>query len=213
MRALDRIRQDEPNLRFEHDRVHGLIKDELRRYYEEAVLLGGIPSNGGSRSVGFLRRALTEHLELRLQGVFRLLTLVYPRNEILDAYHWIMSGRPDLRSNALEFLDSRVDLDFRPVLLSAAEHRKEDQMLKDARTHFEFTQLPYSVTLRHLLEARHPWVQACTCYVVSEAGMPDLMPWLDDLRRSHDPLLAETARFSFDRMAESRDGGGTQSPG
>jgi AAA family ATP:ADP antiporter len=208
IRALDRIRQDQPDLRFEHDRVNGLINDELRRYYEEAVLLGGIPDNGGSRSVGFLRRALTEHLELRLQGVFRLLTLIYPRNEILDAYHWIMSGRPDLRSNALEFLDSRVDLDFRPVLLSAAEHRKEAQILEDARTHFEFTQLPYSVTLRHLLEARHPWVQACTCYVVSDAGMPDLMPWLDDLRRSHDPLLAETARFSFDRMAESRDGGG-----
>ena len=208
MRALDRMRQDQHDLGFEQDRVNKLIKDELRRYYEEVVLLGSIPENGDQRSVRFLRRALTEHLDLRLEGIFRLLTLIYPRNEILDAYHWIMSGRPDLRSNALEFLDSRIDLELRPVILSAAEHRKGDQLLEDARTHFELVQLPYPVTLRHLLEARHSWVQACTCYVVSEAGMSDLLPWLDDLRRSHDPLLAETARFSFDRMAESRNGGG-----
>ena len=213
MRALDRIRQDQPDLRFEPDRVDRLIKDELRRYFEEAVLRGSIPDNGGPRSVGFLRCALTEHLELRLEGVFRLLTLIYPRNEILDAYHWIMSGRPDLRSNAFEFLDSRVDLDLRPVLLSAAEHRNGDQLLEDAREHFQLVQLPYRVTLRHLLEGTHPWLQACTCYVVAEAGMSDLLPWLDDLRRSHDPLLAETARFSFERMAESREGGAAESPG
>ena len=201
LRALDRIRKDEPDLDFGQQRVTAIIKNELRRYYQGAVLLGAIPSGGNPPSVAFLRRALSERVDRRLEAVFHLLTLIYPRNEILDSYHWIMSGRPDLRSNALEFLDSRVELSLRPTLLGAAEHRGAEELLNDARDFFEFEPLPYPATLRRLLLGSDPWLQACACYVVAEGPLSGLEPSLLELIAHPDPLVVETAQLARQRIA------------
>ncbi|MDA1312902.1 MAG: Npt1/Npt2 family nucleotide transporter, partial [Acidobacteria bacterium] len=209
LRALDRIRQDQPELDFDQQRVTAIIKKELRRYYQGAVLLGAIPSGpsgGDAPSVAFLRRALSERVDRRLEAIFRLLTLIYPRNEILDSYHWIMSGRPDLRSNALEFLDTRIELSLRPTLLGAAEHRGAEELLNDARDFFEFEQLPYAATLRRLLQGADPWLQACACYVVAEGPLLGLEPALLELTVHPDPLVVETAQFARQRIAAAAGG-------
>ena len=201
LRALDRIRQDQPALRFDRERVTTVIVNELSRYYHGAVLLGGIPASEDSSGVAFLRRALTERLEGRLEAVFRLLALIYPRNEILDAYHWVVSGRPDLRSNALEFLDTRIEPPLRQMLLAAAEHRQGAELWEDARTLFDLERLPYTATLRRLMQGRDSWLQACTCYVVAEREVTGFESVLEDLRNNRDPLVAETAHLARERLA------------
>ncbi len=201
IKALDRIRQDQPHLAFDKERVSEIILNELQSYYQGAVLLGAIPAGTDPASAAFLRRALTERLDRRLEAVFRLLALIYPRNEILDAYYWIVSGRPDLRSNALEFLDTRIEPPLRLTLLGAAEHRGGEELLTDARDFFKFEQLPYSATLRRLLRGRDPWLQACACYVVGEGQMIDMEPALPDLSANPDPLIVETVHLARQRIA------------
>jgi hypothetical protein len=112
-----------------------------------------------------------------------------------------MSGRPDLRSNALEFLDSRVELSLRPTLLGAAEHRGAEELLNDARDFFEFEPLPYPATLRRLLLGSDPWLQACACYVVAEGPLSGLEPSLLELIAHPDPLVVETAQLARQRIA------------
>ena len=201
LRALIRIRENQPAVRFDREKTSELVVEELRRYYSENLLLNGIPSNGLGPGARFLQRALQERLKQRVDSIFRLLALVYPQREISDAYHWTLSGRPELRSNALEFLDSRLDNPVRQMLLPVLEDSGSQRLLETARDLFGLEPVAYPGLLRSLLETPDPWLQACTCYVVSENGSADLLPGVERLVRSSDPLVAETASLAYTKLS------------
>ena len=201
LRALIRIRENQPVVRFDRERTSELVVEELRRYYSENLLLDGIPTNGLGPGARFLQRALRERLKERIDSIFRLLALVYPRREISDAYHWTLSGRPELRSNALEFLDSRLDNPVRQMLLPALEDSGSGRLLETARDLFGLQPVAYPGLLRRLLDTPDPWLQACACYVVGEDGTADLLPKIGALARSSDPLVAETASLAYKRLS------------
>jgi hypothetical protein len=150
--------------------------------------------------VDFLRRALDERLKRRRDEVFHLLALVYPHREIHDARHWVFSGRPDLRSNALEFLDSRVSNPVRQMLLPALEDHGPRRLLEAGHELFGLTEIPYPSVLRHLLDWPDAWLQSCTSYVVGEARIVELHPKLEPLARAADPILSETAARAGARL-------------
>jgi len=191
--ALTRIRRTNPSVNIESPRLAGLLHEEMRGFYEERVFLSAMPDSPSGDGSGFLRRALDERAGSRIDWVFRLLALRYPRREILDAYYWITSGRPHLRSNALEFLDSLLDNPERQMVLQALEAPDERSFFESARMLFGLEPAPYATVLRRLLERDDPWLQSCTSYVAGEAGRRDLLPLLKTLRDHADPLLAETA--------------------
>ena len=201
LRALIRIRENQPAVRFDREKTSELVVEELRYYYSENLLLNGIPSNGLGPGARFLQRALQERLKQRVDSIFRLLALVYPQREISDAYHWTLSGRPELRSNALEFLDSRLDNPVRQMLLPVLEDSGSQRLLETARDLFGLEPVAYPDLLRPLLETPDPWLQACTCYVVSENGSADLLPRVERLARSSDPLVAETASLAYTKLS------------
>ena len=122
LRALGRMRAQTPSIVFPAESIAAGLQEELRRYYEDKLSLYAIPESQGTPGVQFLRRTMEERLQERLDAVFDLLGLVYPRREILDARYWIASGRADLRSNAVEFLDSRLTNPFRQMLLPVLEN-------------------------------------------------------------------------------------------
>ena len=70
VRALSRIRTEEPRLYFNHQAVSTILGDELRRYYQELVLLEAVPRTSERPGVRFLRRAMKERLAHRLDWVF-----------------------------------------------------------------------------------------------------------------------------------------------
>ena len=193
LRSLDRIRRRQPEVRFDREAITGLLIGELRDLYQEAAFLAGMPTQGYVGGVDFLKRALGERLNRRKDEVFHLLALVYPHREILDARHWVFSGRPDLRSNALEFLDSRISNPVRQMLLPALEDRGPRRLLDVGQELFDLTEIPYPSVLRHLLDWPDVWLQSCASYVVGEAQIKEFYPNLEPLARAADPILSETA--------------------
>ena len=82
VRALSRIRAAEPRLHFNHQTVSEILEEELRRYYQEVILIEAVPRVSEKPGVRFLRRAMKERLSHRLDWVFHLLGLTYPQKEI-----------------------------------------------------------------------------------------------------------------------------------
>ncbi len=201
LRALSRIRRRHAAVRFDRETIRALLVEKLRGYYQAAVWLDAMPVEGLQAGSRFLRRALRERLRLREDEIFRLLALVYPYREMLDAYHWIVSGRPDLRSNALEFLDSRLDNPIRQMLLPAIEQNGGPRISEAARDLFGLERLPYPNVLRRLLDLPDTWLQACASYVVAELNLTDLRPRLQNLAQHPNPLLRETAAAAQHRLA------------
>ncbi len=203
IRALVRIRRESPGLAFDSAVTTKHVTEELRRYYQEAILLDGIPERAAGAGIGFLRRALGERLDQRLDSVFQLLALIYPEREMLDAHHWILSGRPDLRSNALEFLDSRLANPARELLRPALEDRRGELVVTAARELLGVERVPYANVLPRLLDSPDPWVSSCASYVVAEERRTDLRDKLEALAAQPDALLAETAALALRRLDQA----------
>jgi hypothetical protein len=197
LRALVRIRQEQPHVVFDSERTSSLATEEVRRYYLEATLLHSIPSRPPQPGKDFLQRTLRERRRQRLNSIFRLLALSYSRREMMDAYHWITTGRPDLRSNALEFLDTQLHQPLREMLLTALESGDGERLLRAAQTQFGLKPLSFAGLVESLLDRSDPWLQACACYVAAEGRLTDLLPRLQKLAGSPEPLLSEAAERSY----------------
>jgi hypothetical protein len=196
LRALVRIRREQPGVHFDAAVATQQVLEELRRFYQEAVLLDGIPAKTKGTGAGFLRRALRERLDERINSAFQLLALIYPYREILDAHHWIVSGRPDLRSNALEFLDSRLANPTRELLLPAVEDRGSDRIAVAAEQLMGVKKISYNNALPQLLDLPDPWLRSCAVYVAGEERRFDLRARIERLAANDDPLVAETAALA-----------------
>ncbi len=193
LRSLDRIRRRQPEVRFDREAVTRLLIAALRELYQEAAFLAGMPAGDSAQGVDFLKRALAERLDRRKEEVFHLLALVYPHREINDARHWVFSGRPDLRSNALEFLDSRISNPVRQMLLPVLEDHGPRRLLEVGQELFDLQEIAYPSVLRPLLEWPDAWLQSCASYVVGEARIRQFYPDLLPLTRAEDRILSETA--------------------
>ncbi len=204
VRALSRIRKAEPRLHFSNETVSAILGEELRHYYQEVTLLEAVPADGAQPGVGFLRRAMQERLDHRLNWGFHLLGLIYPQKEILDAHYWIASGRPELRSNAVEFLDSRLTNPFRQMFLPLLEDLGPQRLIETGRTLFALRPVAYPTVLWQLLETADPWMQACACYAAAESNMEGLRVRIERLAADPDPLLAETARTASARLQAAK---------
>ena len=204
LRALARIRRREPRAHFESDKISGLLVLELKSYYQTANLLTGIPTLRVGEGVQFLRRTLNERLEQHLEWSFLLLELIYPQREIRDSYHRIVSGRRDLRANAVEFLDSRLSNPVRQMLLPLLENGLGPSVLRAGRQFFRVRPATYGEVLETLLNSEDPWLQACASYVAAESKMFALTPAVEKLKHAPDPMLAETALAAHVRLTKAR---------
>ena len=209
LRALGRMRAKDSSIVFPAESIAGRLQEELRRYYEDKLSLYAIPEREATSGVQFLRRAVEERLEERLDAVFVLLGLIYPQREILDARYWIASGRPDLRSNAVEFLDSRLTNPVRQMLLPVLERWGQRRMIDSSRTLFALRPVSFANMLWKLLESQDPWVQACACHAAADAVMRGLREKIVGLAQSSDPILAETAAKAYGRLPLTAGSGNT----
>ncbi len=177
---------------------------ELKSYYQTVILLNGIPTLRVGEGVQFLRRTLSERLEQHLERIFRLLELIYPQREIRDSYHRIVSGRRDLRANAVEFLDSRLSNPVRQMLLPLLEDGVGHSVLRAGREFFSVRPAAYGEVIKTLLGSNDPWLQACASYVAAESKMLALTPALEELKHATDRMLAETAFAAHARLTKAR---------
>ena len=210
LRSLVRIRRLRPEIVFDAETVSARVGEELRRYYEEAVLLEAVPAQNAMPGASFLRRALQERLNRGLNAVFQLLALIYPEREILDAHHWITSGRADLRSNALEFLDSRLAHPIRERVLPAVEDRDRTRVAAAAEELFGLRRVSYANVLPQLLDMPDRWLRSYATYVAGEERRVDLRARLEKLAADSDPLVAETAVLAHQWL--EKHGGADNSP-
>ncbi len=201
LRALNRMRRGAPDLQFDGGHVTSLALREVKQYYQYISLREGVPSNGSDAGAAFLRRTLAEQLRRKLDVIFRLISLLYPPKDIFDAFYGLRSGRPDLRSNALEFLDNTLQNPVRQMLLPLLESRAAERIVEHGRTFFGFGAGSYAESLGALLGESDPWLQSCAAYAAAEAGLREVAPALDSLEDAPNALLRETVLAARERLS------------
>ena len=111
--ALNKLRQLHPDRRLEREAVETLLGAEILGHYRSYQMLGGALATGdGDRAA-----ALQEEMAHEVERIFRLLTLLFPEEDMHSVYVGVRSDSAAVRSNALEFLEHSLPQGIRDVLL------------------------------------------------------------------------------------------------
>ncbi|NIM98004.1 MAG: hypothetical protein GTO24_07990 [candidate division Zixibacteria bacterium] len=217
MKALNKLRVKFPALRSNKALVEAGILDEAKHYNRTLAILytqrslqsdeGAQHSSGGradnSRARQLLIRALEEKLADNLERVFRLLGLRYQPKDMHNAYLGITSQKPNLRAEAVEFLDNVLKADLKKIIVPIVETTPTEVPVKTIRELFGFGLPSEEECIHLLLEGDDNWLKVCTLYFIAEMNYHRYLDSISRLTSDPDPLIKETSKYCLDRMAIS----------
>jgi ATP:ADP antiporter, AAA family len=201
LKALNRLRESAPWLKFDSVFVTEQILAEARHYCELNAVLAPFQDfrQGGGRACRLLARTIEERLRETLERLFRLLGLRYPPREIYSAYLAVSKPKSGDATAALEFLDSVLERDLKRILLpllDAPEH-----LLERGRDLFG-VQLPTAESaIRDLIRSHDPWLVACAMAAAAELRLRSLAADIAQAAEQAAEEISEVARSAEAALA------------
>jgi len=180
LKALNKLREAAPRLKFEVGWFLEQIHSEARSYLETYVSLSTFRDLSTAPPVTcLLIRTLETRLRETLERVFRLLGLKYPPRQIYAVYLAVNRKTGDEYAAAMEFLDNVLDRELKRVLLPLLD---EDAVLAQrARELFRIEKRSEVEALRELIASTDPWMASCAIAAAAELQVKELA---EDIRRA-----------------------------
>ena len=204
IRALNHLRRDFPNTRIDPARLRAALGFEMMlhcRTSQIASVAGqGGPQSSEKQSTGVLRR-LEAARDQEIEGIFRILSLLYPATDFRSAHFGLRSGDATARDHALEFLELTLDKTLRKSLVSLLDpttspDERVAPILK--RTGVE---APTARELAaSLVESSDPWLKACGIASVGTLRLTALAGHVESCLDAEDELLREAARTAKSQL-------------
>jgi ATP:ADP antiporter, AAA family len=119
--ALDLLRSNKINLNIEPTLIRKKIFIEIKKYYHLFV------SVHDTKKTEFPAEEYRMELNSTLMNIFKLLALLYPREDIYKAYNYLQTGTQDSMAYAIELLDNTLRKEIRDLIIPIVE----DIPLKD----------------------------------------------------------------------------------
>ena len=175
LRALNSIRNRQPDLDFHHGFVTEQILAEARYYFELNAALAPFAAQKAPRTAaGLLARTIEQRLEQAVERLFRLLGLRYPPVEIYSAYLAWRTRRGEELGAALEFLDETLDRDLKRVVLPMLD--EPAHVHEFGRRLFGCEPQTVDSAIRELIASGDPWIVACAIAAARELKLSGLVP-------------------------------------
>ncbi len=113
--ALNKLRQLDPERRLESDLVETVLAAEILGHYRSYQILGTFDPAGASDEAARVR--LRETMAQEVERIFRFMKLLLPGPDLHSAYDGLQSSAPDIRANAVEYLEHALPPRMRELLL------------------------------------------------------------------------------------------------
>lgn len=215
MKSLNKLRTRFPLLKFDKTRIEKKILDEIEQHnrilsilIRENINLSAMRSEGSTqgnrdeilRARKLLNLALEEKLEGSLERIFRLLGLKYPAKDMYDAYLGVQSNRPNLRADAIEFLDNILESNLKRVLIPIIETSPEQIIPREAPKLLGVNIPNEDECFTIILQDEDNWLKVCTLYLIANINYIKANPIIAKLIDVPDPVVRETARYCLQRL-------------
>jgi AAA family ATP:ADP antiporter len=200
LKALNHMRESEPQLTFEGKAINDQLLSEAHRYYELGAALAPFREidSAGYPATRLLARTLEDRMNAVLTRLFRLLGLRYPPKDIYSAY--LAVSKPTLydASAALEFLDNVLDSGLKRVLIPILD--SPQNILDRGKELFGVTRLTTEQAIRAQIRSGDPWLAACAMAAAAElkvrAVAPDVM-WAAQEGTGEVSRMAQSVRVAL----------------
>jgi len=122
LRALGRMRENNPKLVIDEEAVHEYLRLTIRDAARYATFLDELNTEGDrSASAQLLRELLEEKLRYAIEHAFRALGILYPRHDLRSVHAAFVGTEEALRAAAVEIASSIVPLDCRAPLFAVLD--------------------------------------------------------------------------------------------
>ncbi len=176
LKALNRLRETSPELKFDDASVTKQLLDEARRYYELSAALAPFREHlsGHLAAPRLLAQTMDHRLKSTLSRVFRLLGLRYPPRDMYSAYLAVSKPNAYDSTAALEFLDNVLDRNLKQVLLPLLD--APQYLLDRGRELFGVEVMTAEEAIRKLIRSGDPWLVACAMSAAAQLSIRSLRP-------------------------------------
>jgi len=201
LKALNRLRETAPGLRFDESFVTGQIYREARYYFELAAALAPFRDRDARphSAAGLMVRSIEERLRQTLERLFRLLGLRYPPKEIYSSYLAVERRQAEEMSAAVEFLDNLLDRDLKRVLIPLLD--APESLPERARDLYGISYADAQSAVRELIRSRDPWLVPCAMAAAAELQFRNLAPEIAQAAEQAEPGVHEVARSAREVLA------------
>ncbi len=211
LRSLNNLKINHPQLRFHHKQVIRRVLDEAHLYLETLVVLYAqitalvsteniLEKQRTSKQLD-ARKSLVVLLERRLDGnlerIFMLLGLKYPTDDILTIYQGLQSKKPDMRINAVEFLDNLLETSLKRVLVPIFETALLDNISEDTIKNLNLKVPDEAECLSMLLAGKDIKIKLAVLYLISQIGNDKFIPLIEKYINDDNPKVKTFANEAF----------------
>jgi hypothetical protein len=201
--GLEEMARRLPNLRLDRPVIEMAIVSEARRYYRRFLTFFGLFGDGNDRSVndgGLLRQTLLENMEREKERVLRLLSLIYPPEDIGSTTAALQSGSPAKQAQAIEFLDNLLTGDVKRHVFPLFDDAPAPERFEKFLALLGLRSFDGKTALQELLKQDDVWLKAATVWEIGLRGLRDFRGELQQYLNSKEPVLKETAELVLSRI-------------
>ncbi len=195
LRGLNLLRNNYPHLKFsKKDVVHrilnetNLYQDTLSILYLQVKIDSDNSTPEDSETIEArkgLTRLLEKRLDKNLERIFRLLGLNYPNEDIFIIYKGIHSQKPDMRTNALEFLDNLLEPSLKKVLIPLVETSMLEAITEDAIKNLNIKIPEEYQCFRLLLNGNDNRLKLAVLYLLEQLKDKQFLPLVQEHKNSN----------------------------
>ncbi|MCF8367535.1 MAG: HEAT repeat domain-containing protein [Bacteroidales bacterium] len=214
LKALNALKISHPNLRFHNKDVIKRVLEEAHLYLETLTALYSQTSvtselvkeieREKQNKILDARKSLISLLEKRLDGnlerIFRLLGLKYPFEDILNIYQGIQSKKPDMRVNAIEFLDNLLETNLKKILVPIVETALLDAISEDALKNLNLKIPDEFQCLTMLLSGKDTRINLAVFYLITQLKDKKYIPLVTGFTQSDNPKIKTFAKQALNEI-------------
>ena len=201
--GLEEIARRLPQVRINPRVIETAIDAEVSRYYRRFLtffVLFGEESDGAIRNGSLLHQALLENMNREKERVQRLLSLIYPRQDIRSAAIALQSGNSAKQAQAIEFLDNLLTGDIKRHVFPLFDDAPGAEHFQQFLAFLGLKSFDVETALQELLKQDDVWLQAAALWEIGLRGFQDFREELRRYINSNVPVLKETAELVMSRM-------------
>ena len=199
LKALNRLRINHSNLKFNDREIDSTVINETRSFYEVLQILQ-LQNGHDKPECVLLKNSLEERLDANLEQIFRLMGLRYPPDDIYSAYLGVVSKHRKVRANAIEFLDNLLKADMKRYILPIIDEVSADFTAQKGRDLFRFELDSEEEGLCCLINGSNVWLKVCAIYNVPRLKTDKLVDLVKDMQNDKDPMVRETVKLVLEKI-------------
>jgi ATP/ADP translocase/HEAT repeat protein len=201
--GLEEMARRLPNLRIDQHIIERAIISEARRYYRRFLIFFGLFGDGNDHPMNdgwVLRQTLLENMEREKERVLRLLSMIYPPEDIRSATTALRSGNRAKQAQAIEFLDNLLTGDVKRHVFPLFDDAPAAERFKKLLALLGLRSFDRDTALQELLKQDDVWLKAATLWEIGLRGLRDFRGELRQYLNSTEPVLKETAELVMSRI-------------